>query len=443
MEGFVCFSECIVCGVQTDRNGVCVCCGKTITAYRVLHEGKMWLVFSDGDQMKPIAPVKCQRCGCSLISDSFESEGTCWKCRVHNTIKVRVMGQWRFYQYRVTLAPCTLPVKNVIKEMDEDMSKKFVYSGGIGKWVEESSPKTGHIEDILDEVWQESSIPVGDMKAHIPGDGIVRHVGFVSCLSCGGRTTRIDKTCGDCDTSNDIVIRRSVSGDMVVANVTRPGSSRDKPFLDELKVIKCFWCPDKKVSAALKCPRCNRYFDAVMQRLISAEAIDGITYQSYHHEVHLYVHDGERPENAIDFDVPKSLINKSSETEGDFPPFPNVMKSAQSAKVVASSSTSSAPAPSTSLVIQRKQPPAVVEVEAKKKGVIDRVFGRNGKTDVSDRTKRRHTKAEREAAYKREQHVARRLKKEGHSNRQIAVMLSDKFGKKISRTKVKGYFADD
>lgn len=244
------------------------------------------------------------------------------------------------------------------------------------------------------------------------------------------------------------MIRENVSGQMAVMHVTYSASSRGKPLIQELQVIKCFWCPDKEISQDLKCPRCEVYFDAVMQELTTAKTIDGRTYQEYNYEVSLCRHHGERPANAIKLEIPKASNSKKAQPKGsasiaDYPPFPRVEKSPI---VPTSSQTSTGTPQSTALVKQSKQPLVVAKVSDENRGVMKRVFGRTPRTSkdkLSQRTIRRHTKEQRDAAYKREQHVARRLKAAGNSNRKIAELLSDKFGKKISRTKVKGYFKDD
>jgi len=450
MEGFVAVSQCIDCGVPTDRNGDCVGCGKTITSYRLRHEGKMRLVFCDGAQVAFVADIRCQRCGCVQISDTFESEGTCWKCRVHNTIKPRVMGQWRFYQYQVTLAPCTVPVKNVIKEMSESMAKKVVYRGGLATWVDvEDSPKVGNIEEILDQVWQEASIPIKDTKAHRRMEGVHRHIGFVTCLGCGGRTTRLDKSCRECDTTNDIVIRQNVSGHIVVTNVTHQASGRGTPLIHELKVIKCFWCPDKEISQDLKCPRCGVYFDAVMQELTSVKTVEGRTYQEYNYEVSLCRHQGERPEHAIKLELPTSstasasddnkLQQKGSPATTDFPPFPRVETSRG---VPAASETSTGTQQSTALVLRTEQSPIVTAETSGKKPLTAHIFGRHLK-QPSVRTLNRHSKVQRDAERASQKKRARRLEQQGFSLRKIAVALSDQYGKKFSTTKVKNLLTKD
>lgn len=399
----------------------------------------MCLVFCDGDQLAFVADISCQRCGRFLISDTFEDEGTCWHCRVHNTIKPRVMGQWRFYQYQVTLAPCTVPVKNVIRELSETMAKKLVHEGGRAKWIDAGdSPKIGDIEEILDQVWQEASIPINDTKAHHQNKGVRRHIGFVTCLGCGGRTTLIDKSCRKCDTTNDIVIRQNVSGQIVVTNVTHQASSRGKPLLQELQVIKCFWCPDKEISQDLKCPRCEVYFDAVMQELTSVRAIEGRTYQEYNYEVSLCRHNGERPENAIKLDMPKAspasasggnkAQQKGSTSTADFPPFPHVEKSPG---VHASSHTSPATPKSTAIVLRKEQPPVVASKTADKKNLTQRIFGRHAKETPSARTIRRHNKALRDAQKIELLREVQRL--DQHKNSYTLDQMSKRLTKKLDR----------
>ncbi|MDE2674705.1 MAG: hypothetical protein OXH65_06310 [Paracoccaceae bacterium] len=436
MEGFVSVLHCLDCGIPTDRNGVCVSCEKTIKPYRVRVDDQMWFVFCDGERVKRVALVRCHRCGCSKFSRLYEAEGTCWHCHVHNKIMPRVIGQWRFFQYHVTLAPCTQPKKNVIEEMDEDMARKFVHRNGIGQWIDEDeSPQVGNIEEILDKAWQDATIPSSEKVAHYDKPGIARYIGNVSCLVCQGETTRIDKSCRKCGTENDIVIQRNTSGHLAVMNITRVKATGEQ-LIDELKVIRCFWHTDDYVTADLQCPKCQMFIDATMQQILTAKTIEGISHKRHISMVHFDSHTGERKKNAIKLNVPKAARKTASVSNGvaqkssggNVPLYPYIVKN-PSATV--SQQTSTGTQQSTALVRQPKQSPAVSKAEPKSKGIIKRVFGK------SDRTRRRHTKAQRDAEYKRHQEAARRLDALDYADRKIAAIMTEQFGERISRSKVR------
>lgn len=438
MEGFVSVLFCIDCHIQTDRNGECLACGKTITPYRFREGGKMRLIFSDGEHAKYITDIRCQRCGCTQISDTFDPEGTCWKCAVHNILKNRVMGQWRFLQYQVTLAPPTMPVKNVIKEMGLEMAKKLIRKMGGYFWEEEDESRyqTSSMSAILEKIRDEGMVTSNSMKAHLRQRGEAVEIGMVKCLFCGVHKLRIDKYCHACGTENEMVIRRDETGQMVVINVSREVSS-GKELTKEMKLLTCPWCNHLPIkNADLSCSLCGLFLDAAQTQHATIEQVDGVTHERYGHIVSLHPHEGKRPDNAIRL-VGVSVPPKSSKT------------------------VSSVSAPTHNLSDQSTQPnihkdipnPAtrveypLVPMKSEKPSKLASVFGRStskkrSEKPPSDRTLRRHTKAARDAAYRREQHAARRLKAAGHSNRKIAELLSHKFGKKLSRTKVKGYFSD-
>lgn len=439
MEGFVSVLHCQDCGIPTDRNGVCVSCEKTIKPYRVRVDDQMWLVFCDGERVKRVALVKCQKCGCSKFSRLYEAEGTCWHCHVHNKIMPRVIGQWRFFQYHVTLAPCTQPKKNVIEEMDGDMARKFVHRQGIGQWIdEEESPQIRSIEEILDKAWQDATIPSSDKVAHYDKPGIVRYIGNVSCLVCQGETTRLDKTCRKCGTENDIVIQRNTSGHLAVMNITRVKATGEQ-LIDELKVLRCFWHTDEHVTADLQCPKCQIFMDATMQQILTVKTIEGISHKRHISMVHFDSHTGERKKNAIKLNVPKAsrktasvsnVTAQKSSGAGNVPLFPYIALPSAGA----SRGTSAGTQQSTALVRQPKQSPAVSKSEPKSKGVMEKVFGRKRKSDgqVSARTMRRRTKTQRDAQKALKKNIAKRLKEQGLSLQHISEALSDKFCEKVS-----------
>lgn len=446
MRNFVCIIECMRCGVQTDRNGVCVACEAKIRPYRVLDAGKMRLVLSDGDRFRYIADVSCQRCGSSVVDDTFDEEGTCWNCVVHNMVRPHVMGQWYFIVYQVTMAPCRSPVKNVVKEMSSDMAKKFEMKGGVGYWTEDPTPSAKPMGKVLDEIKSKAGIMTSDMKIHSYKEGIDRNLGAMICLFCGHRVWQVDKDCPACDTDNDIVIR-FLDGEKWIVHRSVHRSTGQVKF-KEIKELACPWCKEaSELSDALECSLCGIYVDVIQEHYDSLQKQpDGRMRSEVLHFAFLCPHrksgedTNERPENAVEIigrPVPPPRFSSSPSSKCSTPPNSQSVSPASSTPVVS-------PPPqvnqqSTAIVLRKEQSPVVASdaSETEGKNLTERIFGRNAQKQPSARTVRRHSKAARDAETLQLERAARRLVDQGYSERKIASVLSEQFGKKIGKSKVR------
>ena len=445
MQGFVSVLTCMDCGIPTDRNCVCVVCEKRITPYRLRDNGKMCLIFVDDTHLRYIADVSCQRCGATEINDYFDDEGTCYNCQVHNSIKPCVMGQWYFFQYHVTMAPVTTPIKNVIKEIPEAMAKKLVRKMGVYIWEEdEGQPRyqTSNMGKILGNIKAEAGITNNASHPALEMPGIDKHIDFVHCLACGVGTLRVDKSCQSCGTRNDIVIEKNIeSGEMYFINITHVLSTGEH-LRNERKRLECPYCNKHPiVSLDLKCSLCDHFIDAKNQKLLTVNTIGGVGHRQYHHEVHLHPHNGDRPPGALTIlgasDSVQTPASPASSSPGSPPHFGSGVQRGHPNR------PSRPPEPPSSVA----SPPVSVEYpmvkyEQRPSGFLSKVFGRstpNKRTarSVSARTKRRQTKAARDGEKVQMKRMARHLKDQGHSLKKISEALSDKFGKNVSIGKVR------
>lgn len=434
MQGFVSVLTCIKCGIPTDRKCVCVNCQKRITPYRLRHSGKMYLVFTDGTHLMYITDVTCQRCGANQINDSFDDEGTCYKCQVHNSIMPHVMGQWQFFLYHVTLAPVTTPIKNVIKEMPDGMAKKLVNQMGIYVLEEDNNQKhyqTSSMGDILDNIRKEAGMTRNVMEQYYDMPGIDQHISHVHCLKCGVQVTQVDKRCPNCDTENDIVIQKDIdSGEMYFTNITHVLATGEKRF-KKLKRSECPYCNKHPiVSMDLKCSLCNLFIDAKMQQLPSVNDVTSMPRPLYYHEISLHVHRGERPKDAL------KIIGVPAQQNPTSTPPKSTSFTNRSDALVQQTKTKIHNTPTTQ--VQQTAPPH--------RSVPNASSGK----PVTARTKRRHTKEQRDAEDKRLRDIARQLNKERrpdgkpkYSERDIAAIITEKAGYKIGRSKVRRWIKKD
>ena len=380
--------------------------------------------------------VISQMCVVSVVDDTFDEEGTCLDCVVHNMVRPHVLGQWYFILYQVSIAPPRMPVKNVIKEMSKDMAKKFFDSGGIGSWTDSASPSVKLMGDILDEIRVEAGITIGDKKIHSIRAGIDRNISPVICLCCGHRVWQVDKECLACDTDNDIVIR-FVDGEKWIVHRTIIRSTGKVKF-KEIKVLSCPWCQEaSELSDQLQCSVCGVCIDVVQEHFNSInKQPDGCMRHEVWHFAFLCPHhksdqeSGVRPEAAVEI-VGRAAPAAKSKSPPSTPPTVSGHRSSVSpASPQVVSPRPSVPQQSTALVLRPNQSPIVAS--APKKNLSERLFGRTAKKAPSARTIRRHNKAARDAQKIELVQEVQRLVQ--HKNSYTLDQMSKLLTKKLDRT---------